>query len=85
MLEHEADATRTQGRELAVVQRFDGQPVDRHGAGAGAIERADDVEHGGFARAGRPDNGNQFAARDLEADIAQGKDAAGKGAADVFE
>ena len=34
----------------------------------GAVEPADQVEQGGFAGAGRPDDGDHLAARDLEVD-----------------
>lgn len=46
VLEHEADAAGPQCGKVAVAEFGDREPVDLHFAGAGAIERADDVEHG---------------------------------------
>src|SRR5688572_6930172 len=76
VLEHKADTAGAQGRQVAVPERRDVEPVDLDVAGAGTIERADDVEHRRLTRAGGTDNGEELAAADLEADIAQRQDAA---------
>src|SRR5690606_3581636 len=82
VLEHEADAAGAKSGEVAVPEARHVEPVDRDLAGAGAIECSDDVEHGRLAGAGRADNGNELAARDVEVDIAQCEDIAGELARD---
>ena len=48
-LEHEADAAAPQIRQRCVTAIADRVPVETRGAGAGAIEQADDVHQGGLA------------------------------------
>src|SRR5690606_39741272 len=56
--------------------RRDVVPVDPDRARGGPVERADGVEHPRLARPGRPGDGDQLAAPDLQRDLVQRGDAA---------
>ena len=50
--------------------------VDAHVAGGRAIEAADQIEKRGFARAGRPDDGDHLTVRNAQRDRVEGRHAA---------
>ena len=57
--------------QLVVVHIADADAVQFIAAGRGGVETADEVHHRGFAGAGRPHDGDIFAALDLKRHIAQ--------------
>ena len=65
MLEHEADMA------LAGAARQRVLAVERHLAGIRPVEAGDDPQQRGLARAGRPEQRQQFALGDLEVDIVE--------------
>ena len=60
-LEDEADAGATEPGALRVGEPGELGAFDRNGAGGGLGEAAEDVEEGGFAGAGRSDDGDELA------------------------
>jgi hypothetical protein len=72
-LEDEADPGRPHRGELAVAHPCDVEAGDRHPPGAGAFERAHQVQQRRFPRARGPDDRDQLAFPDAEANPAQGQ------------
>jgi len=73
-LKNIADLAVAQPGQLIGVELGDIHLVDEDLAGARFVEPADHVEQGGFARAGRPHDGQVFAGLDDEIHAAQGRD-----------
>ena len=73
-LEDEADFAVADFRELVVVHFADADAVQFVMAGGGRVEAADQVHQRGFAGAGRPHDGDVFAALDFQRHVAQGVD-----------
>ncbi len=84
-LEHEADAPRAQGRQLAVAHPPGVDAGDVHRPGRRPVEQAHELQQGRLARARRADHGHELALLDRQLDVAQ--DVAGRGvaAADAAE
>ena len=61
LLEDEADARRTQRRDLAIAQPRDVDAGDRDAAGGGALERADQVQQRRLARSRGADDRDELA------------------------
>src|SRR4029077_11714601 len=85
LLEHEPDVPRSQHRERAVAEPGDVAAGDREAAAGGPLERAHDVQQGRLSRAGRADDGEQFAFADAQRHTTQRLDATGVRLADVLE
>ena len=83
-LKDEADLLVADARELEVVEAPEVFAVEEELAGGGAVEGADDVEERAFAAAGRADDGNAFAAREVERDALEHIDALGPGSGGVL-
>ncbi len=77
-LEHDTEAACL--RQL----RADILPVDQHAAGRRLDEPGQQLEYGGLAGAGCADDGQQFAAADLQRDVEHAGGRAGIGVADVL-
>ena len=73
-LEDEADFVAAEAGEVVIGERGDGLAVDADFAGGGAVEAADQVEEGGLSGAGGADDGDHFAAGDVEVDGIEGDD-----------
>ena len=71
MLEHEADGVITQRRQLITGQRTDVGAINCQLAAGGNVQRTDHVHQRGLARAGRPHDGNELTAVNLERHIVQ--------------
>src|SRR3569623_1048107 len=67
-LEHETDLLAAYARPLGLGQVGDVGPVQFVASAVGAVEQADDVQQGGFARARGAHDGYVFARCDVEAD-----------------
>ena len=72
LLEHEADAARTHGRELAVAERDASIPSMRTLPGGGPVEGAHHVQHRRLPRSGGPDDRQQLAVFDPQRDAVEG-------------
>ena len=70
-LKDEADLRIAKQGELIAGHGSQVLIIERDLASGGRIERADDVQQGGLARARGADDGHRFAGRDGERDIAQ--------------
>ena len=70
-LEHEADARAAHRGLLVGRQRGDVAAFEPVVAGVGAVEQAEEVEQGGFARAGRAHHRDVLAGLDAQRDVAQ--------------
>src|ERR1035437_2773212 len=70
-LENEADFVAPYACQVVIAQGRQSRAVDLDLALDRVIQRADQVQHGRFARAGRPDNGHHFAAPDGQVDVLQ--------------
>jgi hypothetical protein len=75
-LEDESDFVAPDASQGIVREATEPFAVDDHVSGCGAVESADQVEQGGFARARRSDDRDQLAAGDGEADGVEGGDVA---------
>ena len=73
-LEDEADFAVADFGELVVVHLADAGAVQFVAAGRRRVEAADQVHQRGFAGAGRPHDGDVFAALDFQRHVAQGVD-----------
>ena len=73
-LEDEADFLVADFGQLVVVHLADADAVQFVVAGGGRVQAADQVHQRGFARAGRPHDGDVFAALDFQRHVAQGVD-----------
>ena len=73
-LKDKADAVFAEARAFAIVQRGKIDAVNLNSALGCASEAAEQVEQGGFARPGRPDNRDKFASFHLDGDSANGWD-----------
>ena len=71
LLEDETDAAGAQRRQVRVAEPGHVVAVDPHPPGGRPVERTDDVQHRGLARAGRPDDGGELAALDMERDAGE--------------
>ena len=71
-LEHEADGVVAVRVPVAVGVLFGGDAVDDEVAAVVAVEAADDVQKGGLARAGGPQNGDELTVAEVEADAVEG-------------
>ena len=71
-LKHEADIAVAGGRQLFIAERGDIPPVQKILTGAGPVEQAEQIEQGGFARAGRSHDGNIVTIGKIEIDIIEG-------------
>ena len=60
-----------QARELEVVEPAQRAPVERHGAGGGAVEPGQEMEERGLAGARRSDHGRELAGRRFERYVAE--------------
>ena len=69
LLEDEADPAGPQRGQLPVGERRDVVPVDPDAARGRPVQRADQVQHGGLAGAGRADDRDQLAVADPQADV----------------
>ena len=67
LLEHEPDAYGPQCGELPVGQVGDVEPGDAYRAAGGSVQGAHDLQQGRLARTGRPDDRDQLAGADLQA------------------
>jgi hypothetical protein len=70
-LEHEPDLVRPPAGEVDIGRLHDVVACNLHRAAARSLERAEDRQHRGLARAGRPDDGDLVAGGDLDAHAAQ--------------
>ena len=70
-LEDEAERAAAKGGELVVIHRGDVLPAEEIFAGGRAVEAAEDVEEGGFSRAGRAHDGDVGTGFDDETDAAE--------------
>jgi len=73
-LEDEADAGAAEPGAIGVGEAGELDAADGDGAGGGGGEAAEDVEEGGFAGAGRADDGDELAGLDGEVDVAESGD-----------
>ena len=66
------------GVDVALERRAlgDVDAVEEHLAGGGQLEAGDHPQDGGLARAGRPEQGEELAVRDVEVDPVDGPDIA---------
>ena len=71
-LEDKADRAAAHIGALVAVELADVLAVDEHLPAGGLVQAADQLQQGGLARAGRPDQGGKFAAFDGQVDAAQG-------------
>jgi len=70
-LEDETDAAIAHPRQGIFVEVFHGAPVEQVATGVGNVQQADEIHEGGLAGTGRPGDGDELAARDLQVDAAQ--------------
>ena len=70
-LEDETDRGVAIRGEILLAEFFHIAPVHDDLAGIRAVEGADEIQRGAFARAGRPDDGHTFAGGDLEIHVAK--------------
>ena len=70
-LEDEPDRPAAEPREAVVVELGDRRAGQAVAAGGRPVEAAQDVHHRALARAGRPDDRDELAGSDLEADVDQ--------------
>ena len=74
-LKDHADLLVAHGGQLALAHLGDVDAVDQHLAAGRVIQPGDDAEQGGFARAGWPDDGDELAMLDAQADALEDVDA----------
>ena len=65
-MKDEADLPVADFGELQVVELAEVFAIEQHRAARGPVQRADDLQQGALAGAGRADDGDSFAARDFE-------------------
>ena len=83
-LEDEADLLVADARELEVVEAGEVFAVEQELAGGGAVEGTDNVEERTFAAAGRADDGDTLAPREVERDAEEHADALSSGGGGVL-
>jgi hypothetical protein len=83
LLEDEADAGGPQRGQARVREPLNAVAGDLHGAAAGAVEGAQDVQHRGLPGAGGSDDRDQFPSVDPDADAGEGRHAAGVSLGDL--
>ena len=74
-LPHEPDLAPPERPHLAIVQKSEVAPTDRHRPGRRAVDPADEVQDAGLPGAAGADDGGERAREDLEADAAERRDA----------
>src|SRR5437867_4264483 len=70
-LEDKADFLTAHGRQFVVVKLAEVLAFEQDPSGGGPVEGAQDVQHGAFARAGWTNDGEGFAANNLQRDAAE--------------
>ncbi len=84
-LEDEADLGPAQAGALRVREARKVFALDQQGAGGRGGKAAEDIEERRFTRAGRANDGDEFARLDVEGDVAQGFDLEFAGTVDLAE